>query len=114
MNKAQLIGHVGKDPEIRTMQGGGKVASFSVATSEACKDKKTGERREKTEWHRVVIYGPGLIGVVEKYVKKGAKLYVEGQLSTRMWEDKTGRNNYSTEIKPARNAKPLGCTIPYW
>ena len=98
MNKAQLIGHVGKDPEIRTMQGGGKVASFSVATSEAWKDKETGERREKTEWHRVVIYSPGLVGIVEKYVKKGAKLYVEGQLSTRMWEDKTGHTNYSTEI----------------
>lgn len=98
MNKAQLIGHVGKDPEIRTMQGGGKIATFSLATTEAWKDKKTGERKEKTEWHRVVIYGPGLVSVVEKYVKKGAKLFVEGQLSTRLWEDKTGHKNYSTEI----------------
>lgn len=98
MNKAQLIGHVGKDPEIRTMQDGGKVASFSLATSEAWKDKKTGERKEKTEWHTVVIFSPGLVGVAEKYVRKGTKLYVEGQLATRKWTDKTGNDKYTTEI----------------
>jgi single-strand DNA-binding protein len=98
MNKAQLIGHVGKDPEIRTMQGGGKVASFSVATTETWKDKKTGDRKEKTEWHRVVVFSPGLAGVIEKYVKKGAKLYVEGQLATRKWTDKKGVDHYATEI----------------
>jgi single-strand DNA-binding protein len=98
MNKAQIIGHVGKDPEIRTTQGGSKVASFSVATTETWKDKKTGDRKEKTEWHRVVVFSPGLVGIVEKYVKKGAKLYVEGQLATRKWTDKKGNDNYTTEI----------------
>lgn len=120
MNKAQLIGHVGKDPEIRTLQGGGKVASFSLATTEGWKDRQTGERKEKTEWHRVTIFAPGLVGVVEKYVKKGAKLYVEGQLATRKWTDRKGHDNYTTEIviknfggtielldrKPAEAAEP--------
>ena len=120
MNKAILTGHVGKDPEIRTMQSGGKVANFSLATSETWKDKKTGERKEKTEWHRVTIFSPGLVGVVEKYIKKGAKLYVEGQIATRKYTDKTGRDAYATEIvlnphngviemldrKPAETAQP--------
>lgn len=97
MNKAQLIGNVGKDPEIRTTQGGGKVASFSVATSETWKDKD-GNRKEKTEWHRVVVFSPGLVDIVEKYVKKGAKLYVEGQIASRKWTDKSGKENATTEI----------------
>lgn len=116
MNKAQLIGHLGKDPEIRTTQGGAKVCSFTVATSEAWKDKKTGERKEKTEWHRIVIFSPGLVGVAEKYLRKGSKVFVEGQLATRKWTDNKGHDNYTTEIavkelelldrKPASAAEP--------
>lgn len=98
MNKAQFIGHVGKDPEIRTTQGGDKVASFSLATSERWKDKKTGERKEKTEWHRIVVWSPGLVTLAEKYIKKGSKLYVEGQLATRKWSDDKGHDNYTTEV----------------
>ena len=98
MNKAQLIGHVGKDPEIRTLQGGGKVASFSVATSEAWKDKKTGERQERTEWHRVAIFNRGLVGIAEKYLRKGSKVYVEGQLATRKWQDAKKQDHSATEI----------------
>ncbi len=98
MNKAQLIGHVGKDPEFRTLQGGGKVCSFSIATSEAWKDKKTGERQERTEWHRVTVFSPGLVGLAEKYIRKGAKLYVEGQLATRRWTDGQGHEKQATEI----------------
>jgi len=98
MNKAQIIGHVGKDPEIRTLQGGGKVGSISVATSERWKDKQTGEKRERTEWHRVAVFNPGLVTLAEKYIKKGSKLYVEGQLATRKWADGKGHDNYTTEI----------------
>jgi single-strand DNA-binding protein len=98
MNKAQLIGHVGKDPEIRSLQDGGKVCSFSVATSEAWKDKKSGERKERTEWHRVTVFSPGLVGIAEKYIRKGSKVYVEGQLATRKWTDAKGHENHTTEI----------------
>jgi len=97
MNKAQIIGHVGKDPEIRTLQNGGKVASFSVATSEVWKDK-SGQRKERTEWHRVVVFSPGLADLAEKYVRKGSKLYVEGQLATRKWTDSQGKEHQTTEI----------------
>jgi len=98
MNKAMLIGNVGRDPEVRNTQGGDKVVSFSVATSEKWKDKSTGEAKEKTEWHRVVIFNEGLCKIVEQYVRKGAKLYVEGQLQTRKWTDKDGADKYSTEV----------------
>jgi single-strand DNA-binding protein len=98
LNKAELIGNLGKDPEIRTFQNGGRVAHLSVATSESWKDKKTGERKEQTEWHRVSIFNDGLVTVAEKYLKKGAKVYVQGKLETRKWTDKDGDERYSTEI----------------
>ena len=88
LNKVQLIGNLGRDPEVRTFQNGGKVANLTIATSESWKDKETGERKERTEWHRVAIFNEGLVGVVEKYLKKGAKVYIEGQLETRKWADK--------------------------
>lgn len=98
LNKVQLIGNLGRDPEIKTFENGGKVANLAIATSESWKDKTTGERKEKTEWHRVSIFNDGLVGVVEKYLKKGAKVYIEGQLETRKWTDKDGKDQYSTEI----------------
>lgn len=99
VNKVILIGNLGKDPEIRTMQSGDKVASFSVATSESWKDKATGERKEKTEWHRVSIFNQGLVTIVERYLKKGSKVYLEGQLETRKWTDQqSGQEKYSTEV----------------
>jgi single-strand DNA-binding protein len=98
LNKATLIGNLGKDPEIRTFQNGGRAATFSIATSESWKDKETGERKERTEWHRVSLMSEGLITVAEKYLKKGAKVYVEGRLETRKWTDKEGQERYSTEI----------------
>ena len=98
LNKVILIGNAGQDPDIRTMQNGGKVANLSIATSETWKDKNTGERREKTEWHRVAVFQEGLVGVIERFVTKGSKLYIEGQLETRKWQDKDGSDRYSTEI----------------
>src|SRR5262249_49183682 len=98
VNKTILVGNLGKDPEIRSFQNGGRAASFSVATSESWKDKDTGERKERTEWHRVFILNDGLVGVTEKYLKKGAKVYVEGRLETRKWTDRDGIERYSTEI----------------
>lgn len=98
LNKVQLIGNLGKDPESRTMQNGGKVVSFSVATSESWKDKNSGERQERTQWHSVVIFNEQIGGVAEKYLKKGSKVYVEGQLETRKWQDKDGNEKYTTEV----------------
>jgi single-strand DNA-binding protein len=98
INKVTLIGHLGRDPEIRNFQNGGRVASFSVATSESWKDKKTGERKEKTEWHRVAVLSEGLVGIVEKYLKKGGRVYIEGRLETREYSDKDGVKRYTTEI----------------
>jgi single-strand DNA-binding protein len=98
LNKATLIGHLGKDPEIRSFQNGGRAATLSIATSESWKDKTSGERKERTEWHRVSILNDGLVGVVEKYLTKGAKVYVEGSLETRKWTDKAGQEKYTTEI----------------
>ena len=98
VNKVILVGNVGKDPEVRSFQNGGRVANFSVATSETWKDKATGEKKEKTEWHRVSILNDNLINVVENYVKKGSKLYIEGQLETRKWTDQSGAEKYSTEV----------------
>ena len=99
LNKVLLIGRLGADPEIKQMVNGKSVARLSVATSNTWKDKNTGERKEKTEWHRVVIFNEGLINVVQQYVKKGALVYIEGQLSTRKWKDeKSGTDKYSTEV----------------
>lgn len=97
VNKVILIGNCGKDPEIRAMQNGGKVANVSIATSESWKDKATGEKKEKTEWHRIVVFGP-LADIVERYVKKGSKIYVSGALQTRKWTDAGGIEKYSTEV----------------
>jgi len=93
-----LIGNLGNDPEVRSFGNGGKVANFSLATSEKWKDKNTGDRKEKTEWHRVAVFGEGLVNVVERYVKKGSKLYIEGKLQTRKWQDRDGNDKYTTEI----------------
>lgn len=98
VNKVILIGNVGKDPEIRTSQNGGKFATLRIATSEQWRDKSTGERREKTEWHGVVVYNDNTAKFVEQYVRKGSKVYVEGQLQTRKWQDQTGADRYTTEV----------------
>lgn len=98
INKVILIGNVGKDPDIRATQGGKKLASFSLATSESWKDKSTGERKDKTEWHRVVVYNEHLVDLVEKYVRKGSKIYLEGSLQTRKWTDQAGVEKFSTEV----------------
>ncbi|MGB4107018.1 MAG: single-stranded DNA-binding protein [Alphaproteobacteria bacterium] len=98
VNKVILVGNLGKDPESRSMQSGDKVCNLSIATSESWKDKATGERKERTEWHRVVIFNQNLVTVAENYLKKGAKVYIEGQLETRKWTDKDGAEKYSTEV----------------
>jgi single-strand DNA-binding protein len=98
VNKVILIGNVGADPEIRRTQDGKPIANLRIATSESWRDRNSGERREKTEWHTVVVFNEGLCKVVEQYVKKGAKLYIEGALQTRKWQDQTGNDRYSTEI----------------
>lgn len=98
INKVTLIGHLGKDPESRTFQNGGKVVNFSIATSETWKDKTSGERKEKTEWHNISVLNEGLAGVAERYLKKGSKVYVEGAMKTRKWQDQSGQDKYSTEV----------------
>lgn len=98
VNKVILIGNLGQDPEIRSFQNGGKVANLRVATSETWKDRNSGERRERTEWHRVAIMSEGLVNVVERFLKKGSKVYLEGQLETRKWQDQSGQDRYTTEI----------------
>ena len=98
VNKVILVGNLGADPEVRNLPSGGKVVNLSIATSENWKDKNTGERREKTEWHRVVIFSEGLTRVAESYLRKGSKVYIEGQLQTRKWQDQSGADKYSTEI----------------
>ena len=99
LNKVQLIGRLGADPEIKQMVNGKNIARLSIATSQSWKDKSTGERKEKTEWHRVVIFNEGLINVIQQYLKKGANVYLEGQLATRKWKDeKSGQDKYSTEV----------------
>ena len=99
LNKVQLIGRLGADPEIKQMGNGKNVARLSIATSQSWKDKSTGEKKEKTEWHRVVIFNEGLVNIVQQYLKKGANVYLEGQLATRKWRDeKLGQDKYSTEI----------------
>ena len=98
VNKVILVGNLGKDPEIRRTQDGRPIANLSIATSETWRDKATGERKEKTEWHRVVIFNEGLCKVAEQYLKKGAKVYIEGALQTRKWTDQSGVEKYSTEV----------------
>jgi single-strand DNA-binding protein len=98
VNKVILIGNLGRDPEIRTTQSGDKLANLSLATSENWRDKSSGERRERTEWHRVVVFNDHLVNVIEKYLRKGSKIYVEGQLQTRKWTDNQGQERYSTEV----------------
>ena len=98
VNKVLLVGNLGRDPEIRSLQNGGRVASLSIATSDSWQDKNSGERREKTEWHRVVSFNDGLGDVAERYLSKGAKLYLEGQLQTRKWTDQSGAEKFSTEV----------------
>lgn len=98
VNKVILIGNLGADPEIRTMQSGDRVANLSVATSERWKDKASGQMQERTQWHRVVIFNQPLVGIAEQYLKKGAKVYLEGQLETRKWADQSGQEKYSTEV----------------
>lgn len=98
LNRAMLIGHLGRDPEIKNMQNGGKIANLSVATSERWRDKGTGERREKTEWHRVVVFNENLVEIIRKYAVKGSKVYLEGKLQTRKWTDQKGNERYTTEI----------------
>ena len=98
VNKVILIGNLGQDPEVKTFGNGGQVCNLSIATSENWKDKNTGERRDKTEWHRVVIFNENLIKVAQNYLKKGSKIYIEGSLQTRKWTDQSGVDKYSTEV----------------
>ncbi|AVF05233.1 MULTISPECIES: single-stranded DNA-binding protein [Devosia] len=98
VNKVILVGNLGNDPDVRNLPSGGKVVNLSVATSERWRDRTSGEQREKTEWHRVVIFSEGLARVAEQYLKKGSKVYLEGQLQTRKWQDQSGQDKYSTEV----------------
>lgn len=98
LNKVLLIGHLGRDPEVRSFQNGGKVCNLRVATSESWKDRNTGERRERTEWHSVAIFNEALVRLAEQYLRKGSKVYIEGQLETRKWQDQSGQDRYSTEV----------------
>ena len=98
LNKVMLIGNLGADPEVRSFQNGGRVANLRIATSETWKDRNTGERQERTEWHTVAIFSEGLVNVCENYLKKGSKVFIEGQLQTRKWQDQNGQDRYSTEV----------------
>ena len=98
VNKVILIGNLGRDPEVRSFPNGGKVCNLRIATSETWKDKNTGERREKTEWHSVAVFQEGLVRIAEQYLRKGSKVYIEGQLQTRKWQDQSGQDKYSTEV----------------
>ena len=98
VNKVILVGNLGGDPDVRTFSNGGKVCNLSLATSENWKDRNTGERRERTEWHRVAIFSEPLVRVAEQYLRKGAKIYIEGQLETRKWQDQSGQDRYTTEV----------------
>ena len=98
VNKVILVGNLGRDPEVRTFQNGGKVCNLRIATSETWKDRNTGERRERTEWHSVAIYSEPLVRIAEQYLRKGSKVYIEGQLETRKWQDQSGQDRYTTEI----------------
>lgn len=98
VNKVILIGNLGADPEVKSFQNGGRIANLRIATSENWKDKNTGEKKERTEWHTVVLNSDGLVGVAERFLKKGSKVYIEGQLRTRKWQDASGNDRYSTEV----------------
>lgn len=98
VNKVILIGNLGADPEVKSFQNGGQIATLRIATSESWKDRATGERKERTEWHSIVVNGDGLVSVVERFLRKGSKIYVEGQLRTRKWQDQNGNDRYSTEV----------------
>lgn len=98
VNKVILVGNLGADPEVRTFQNGGKVCNLRIATSESWKDRNTGERQERTEWHSVAIFSEGLVGVAERFLKKGSKVYLEGSLRTRKWQDQSGQDRYTTEV----------------
>jgi single-strand DNA-binding protein len=98
VNKVILVGNLGADPEVRSFQNGGKVANIRIATSENWKDRNSGERKERTEWHNVAVFSEGLVGVVERFLRKGSKVYVEGQLRTRKWQDQSGQDRYTTEV----------------
>src|SRR5688500_155001 len=98
VNKVILIGNLGQDPEVKSFQNGGRIANLPIATSENWKDKNTGERKERTEWHTVVLQSEGLVGVAERYLRKGSKVYIEGQLRTRKWQDASGNDRYTTEV----------------
>ncbi len=98
VNKVILVGNLGRDPEVRSFQNGGKVCNLRIATSENWKDRNTGERRERTEWHSVAIFQEGLVRIAEQYLKKGSKVYIEGKLQTRKWQDQSGQDRYTTEI----------------
>ena len=98
VNKVILVGNLGADPEVKSFQNGGKIANLRIATSESWKDRQTGERKERTEWHTVVINSEGLVGVAERYLRKGSKVYIEGQLRTRKWQDQSGNDRYTTEV----------------
>jgi len=98
VNKVILIGNLGADPEVKSFQNGGRIANLRIATSENWKDKQTGERKERTEWHTVVLQSDGLVGVAERFLRKGSKVYIEGQLRTRKWQDQSGNDRYSTEV----------------
>lgn len=99
VNKVILVGNLGADPEVKSFQNGGRIANLRIATSEDWKDRQTGEKKERTEWHQVVLSTDGLVGVAERYLKKGAKVYIEGQLQTRKWQDASGNDRYTTEIR---------------
>lgn len=107
VNKVMLIGNLGRDPEVRSFQNGGKVANLRIATSESWKDRTSGERRERTEWHTVAVHAEGLVKVCEDFLRKGSKVYIEGQLETRKWQDQSGQERYSTEIV----LRPFGGTL---
>ena len=98
VNKVIIVGNLGRDPEVRSFQNGGKVVNLNIATSETWRDKATGERKERTEWHSVVLQSDGLVGVAERYLRKGSKVYIEGQLRTRKWQDQSGNDRYTTEV----------------
>jgi len=98
VNKVILLGRLGKDPDIRSMQNGKKVANFGIATSNRWTDRETQEQKEKTTWHNIVVFNEGLVGIIEKYVKKGSQIYIEGELQTRKWQDQEGKDRYTTEV----------------
>ena len=103
VNKVIIVGNLGADPEVKAFQNGGRIANMRIATSESWKDKATGERKERTEWHSVTVQGDGLVGVVERFLKKGSKVYLEGKLQTRKWQDRDGQDRFTTEVVVGMN-----------